>query len=294
MKDINLTIKKNANFIFETDGVLLNIMANEITTTGGYYTRRKHSLYNDFHTHSYYELFFVVDGTLNVYFEDEVVQLQKNTVLLINPEIAHHTKIDAEDGASRYTFDFVFQAKKKTQTANTLCEFFTFDKYLLLKIDDFCRVQLDFFAQALSQSEPTMAGCHFLTFLLGASKLLNKEEADKPSLFNDTEANRLYKIERLCSAFYADEFPLSLLAEELHLSERQVERIIKKHYGYGFHALITSYRMRQAERLLLLGIPVGEISEATGCGSPSAFHRAFRNTFGCSPNEHLKKKQSEE
>ncbi len=292
MKDINLTVKKNANFIFETDGVLLNIMANDVSTVG-YYPRRKHPLYNDFHTHLYYELFFVVDGALNVYFEDEVVQLSKNTVLIIRPETPHHTKIDDEDGASRYTFDFVFHTKKKTETANTLCDFFSFPKYLMLKIDDFCHAQLDFFVRALSECEQTMAGCHFLSFLLGASKLLDKEMAEKPSLFNDTEANRLYKIERLCSAFYAEEFPLSLLAEELHLSERQVERIIKKHFGYGFHALITSYRMRAAELLLLRGTPVGEISEAVGYGSPSAFHRAFRNTYGCSPNEYLKKKREE-
>lgn len=289
MKDIDLNIKKESNFIFETDGVLLNMMTGAAAMLG-YYPRRKRPHHSEYHTHALYELFYVVDGALLVHFCDskETVRVEKGQFLFVSPEVSHFTEIDPIEGAARYTFDFTFRIKKKTQTANRLCDLFSFPDYLKMPSDDFCRAQLEFFIRARTQNEETMAGCHFLSFLLGVYKALGKENMAGPPVFNDTEANRLYKIERLCSTFYAEGFPLSLLAEELHLSERQVERIIKKHYGCGFHALITSYRMKEAKLLLLKGVPVSAVAETVGYSSSSVFHRAFRNTFGVSPNEFVR------
>ena len=291
MRDNVLNIKKNSNIIFEADGVFLNMMSGDVSTLG-YYPRRKRPAHNNFHTHSWYEIFYVLDGSLTIHFKDESVRVEKNSVIFVPPLVPHYMEIDEKEGASRYSFDFSITKRKKTRTSQALEILLSFEKYLKLSLNSYCRTQLNFFAHALSDEDEVVAGCHFLSFLLSVSKVANaKNEQAKPVL-NDTETTRLYKIERLCSSLYAQEFPLSMLADELHLSERQVERIIKKHYGCGFHALITSYRMHDAQLLLIEGTAIGAVAEAVGYSSTSSFHRAFRNTFGMSPNEFLQQKTS--
>lgn len=288
MKDTALHTKKPSNFVFEADGVMLNMMHGDIFTPN-YYPRRKHSAHSDFHTHSLYEMFFVVDGVLTVHFDDEDVKVEKNTVLFLAPDVRHYTVIDPDDGASRYTFHFAYQAKRKTRTTNALSYLFSFPKYFKMSIDAFESMQLELYSRALAEREEALAGCYLLSFLLSKGISLGKgESSEQIMLAGDTEAGRLYKIESLCSSLYAEAFPLSLLAEELHLSERQIERIIKRHYGMGFHALITSYRMREAKGLLLKGASVSEVAEAVGYSSSSAFHRAFRLHFGMTPNEYMR------
>ena len=293
MKDIALKTTKSLNFMFEADGVVLNILHGNVSMLG-YYPRRKHPGHSDYHTHTFYEAFLVVEGTLAVHFGEETVFVEKNSVIFIAPNIRHYSEIDPKIGAARYVFHFVFQTKKRTRTTNTLSEFFSFPKYLKIGVDSFSCAQLELFSRALSQNEETLSGCLFLAFLLNVSKTIGKEDClEQNIIFNDTEASRLYKIEQLCSSLYAEKISLALLAEELHLSERQVERIIKKHYGMGFHALITTFRLREAKELLLEGMAVGAVAEAVGYSSYSAFHRVFRNYLGISPNEYVRKMHTE-
>ena len=110
-------------------------------------------------------------------------------------------------------------------------------------------------------------------------------------MLDDTESNRIYRIENICHSFFTEKsISLSLLAEELHLSERQVERLFKRQYGCNFHMYITHLRMQEALAMLKDGVAASVVAESVGYSSVSAFYRAFRLSFGCSPREFLQKK----
>ena len=100
---------------------------------------------------------------------------------------------------------------------------------------------------------------------------------------SDSEVGRIYKIEQALYSYYSKELPLSYLAEQLHLSERQLSRVFKKQYGIGYREKNRELRMRSAARLLLRGESIAAAAREVGYRSESAFYAAFKSFFGISP-----------
>ena len=65
-------------------------------------------------------------------------------------------------------------------------------------------------------------------------------------------------------------------------------RLFKAQTGSTVHAYIRQKRLLWAARLIREGVPAGKAAADSGFGDYSAFHRAFRDSFGISPAE-LKK-----
>jgi transcriptional regulator GlxA family with amidase domain len=77
------------------------------------------------------------------------------------------------------------------------------------------------------------------------------------------------------------------LAEEVHLSQRQLQRLFKKETGARISSLLAEQKLQQAV-ILLTGssLSIKEIAYATGYEHPSSFTRAFENRFGRSPKDY--------
>lgn len=77
------------------------------------------------------------------------------------------------------------------------------------------------------------------------------------------------------------------LAETLHLSKRQLARILLNHYGMTFRQKKLAARMEHAKYLLqMTDMHVYQIAEATGYHSEAAFYKAFRNHYQLTPQEY--------
>lgn len=79
------------------------------------------------------------------------------------------------------------------------------------------------------------------------------------------------------------------LAEELHLSKVQVNRILKKHYGITFRGKLVRARMARAAWLLChTDEKIEKIAEDVGYGSASTFREAFRKRYDMPPEKYRK------
>lgn len=77
------------------------------------------------------------------------------------------------------------------------------------------------------------------------------------------------------------------LAEELHLSKAQVNRVLKKHYGMTFREKLLRARMARAVWLLRhTDKKLDEVAGEVGYGSASAFHEVFRKQFHMPPEKY--------
>ena len=77
------------------------------------------------------------------------------------------------------------------------------------------------------------------------------------------------------------------LADILHLSKRQLARILLNHYGMTFRQKKLATRMEHARYLLqMTDMHVYEIAAATGYLSEAAFYKAFRNHYQLTPQEY--------
>ncbi len=79
---------------------------------------------------------------------------------------------------------------------------------------------------------------------------------------------------------YNKEVGLADLAAELHYSEKQTERLIKKHTGLTFKQAIVGYRMALAQHLMkTTNLPLSEIAQRVGYRSYNGFRQAYKQ-FG--------------
>lgn len=84
------------------------------------------------------------------------------------------------------------------------------------------------------------------------------------------------------------EYPISpsVLAKELGISTRQLERLFQRYVGTSPKRHYTSLRLREAYRLIVQNkIDLTQVALITGFASPSHFSKCFRGQFGMSPHE---------
>ena len=86
-----------------------------------------------------------------------------------------------------------------------------------------------------------------------------------------------FLIHEFFSHRYAEDLTLADLAEALHLSERQTERLVYKHTGSSFRDELAKSRGVVAARLLFEGnMSLGEISAYVGYRSYAGFWKAMK------------------
>lgn len=84
------------------------------------------------------------------------------------------------------------------------------------------------------------------------------------------------------------------LAEKLHLSRRQLSRVMQAHYGMSFRQKLLSARMDRAGWLLRTsGLPIAQICSNVGYNSEAAFYQNFKSYYGMTPWQYRKNQKEQ-
>ena len=87
--------------------------------------------------------------------------------------------------------------------------------------------------------------------------------------------------------FYKEEPSLQTLAEQLHLSVSQTQRLLKSYYGTSFREQLTHSRIDIAKRMILDGsLSLETIAEEVGYSSYNGFFEAFCAQTGMTPSQY--------
>lgn len=123
-----------------------------------------------------------------------------------------------------------------------------------------------------------------------------KDVVEKEVLINGKKNSKVYltpqKINEINQLLQTPEFiydqkiKLEQFAQRVAVNSTYLNRYFNQEYGCSFLQYLTSLRIEQAEMLLRdSNAEIGDICYNTGFNSPSAFHKAFKNRYGCSPSE---------
>jgi AraC-like DNA-binding protein/mannose-6-phosphate isomerase-like protein (cupin superfamily) len=101
---------------------------------------------------------------------------------------------------------------------------------------------------------------------------------------------------RLASDFIQDNFrrPLTLetVAERVHISGRQLQRIFAERGGTTFSEYVEKVRLAKAcERLVQTREPIERIALEHGFSTSNYFHRVFKKRFGCTAKQYRERHQ---
>jgi AraC-like DNA-binding protein len=100
----------------------------------------------------------------------------------------------------------------------------------------------------------------------------------------EPQNNLLRNINRCMSEWKGRPVGVSDLARELNLSESRLRARFKQAAGIPLGSYIQNYRLNRAMALLrTTKLPIAEVAEEAGFGSPQAFCRLFKKELGLTP-----------
>ncbi len=248
------------------------------------------------HIHQYVEVFVCCRGTLRFELykndnESETAVATENDCFLIPIEYSHHL-ISADEDAEWYSFGFHVGRIGRRGTAG-LCEQLS----VLKKMDVPCRLhgQNRFCNEVrrLFRSEYSKGACLpalQITVLLAellkeTGRAVAGSSADR--LWMKDGNSQFTVLEHILAARYMEKLTYRTLADDLHISERQLSRIIKKRYGMTMHQVLFEKRLEAARRMMAKGeTNLSKLATEVGFANGAAFRKAFFEKYGTTPRQY--------
>jgi AraC-like DNA-binding protein len=122
--------------------------------------------------------------------------------------------------------------------------------------------------------------------MMDKNKILIKEKSS-PLIQTDGVQDRKIKIEEYIFLHFPNQITEDDLAKEMHLSKRQLSRVIDKLFGKTFKQMLCDVRLNRAAQLLIESdASVDDIAYSVGYTSLSGFYTAFRGKFSLSAGQY--------
>lgn len=249
------------------------------------------------HTHAHDELFACLEGSFHLQTESGLLTVNEGDIVIVPPDFPHH-KLPTSDGTKWCCLDFVCVGRRRANTIDlrkqlsALCN----SKQLLIAHNEpaLCR-EIAKAADMLESEGSVLPALRLITVLTELSeKPLQRIaagdtlHAPTPETMELTDINRLSRLDYLINGCFVDPtLTLSRAAKLLYISERQLERIMRKEYGGSFHHVLTEKRLETAASMLTeTDLAVEQISSDTGFPSKATFARAFQKKYGETPTRY--------
>ncbi len=243
------------------------------------------------HNHSFFELHLIKEGETGVRLDDGGFTACAGDFYLNAPGV-YHEQFTGKDGqALEYCLSFNFMPDRNAGTeaaalfrilAETPCKCFK-DTHGLIS----------FFDVALEEAYSKRVGFYNKIRDIASLILLNTAQCIgemRPSdygvpLKSSKGDFRFAQIEKFINDNITSAITVRQLADFIHLSEKQITRIVRKNAGISSKDLIIRNKIRKAADLLKnSSLAINEISRVLGFSSEFYFSQYFKRFNGCPPS----------
>lgn len=246
----------------------------------------------DFHYHEFDKLVILLSGNVTYLVEDQTYALQPWDLLLVKHHCIHKAVIDRSQEYQRiivYLAGAYFE--RLMPEAGLMASFDRADRRQTCRFapnqEERRELESIFrqYSAAVQDSRPgseTLRELAILALLVEVNRVVSRQEPPA----NDWQTGCDPKIRQTLSYInehLTQELGVETLADRVYLSKYHFMRLFKAQTGSTVHAYIRQKRLLYAARLIRAGTPAAQASEEAGFGDYSAFHRAFRESFGVSP-----------
>lgn len=229
---------------------------------------------SDIHKHTDHEVFFILDGEMELVLEDNTLSF-RNCAVIVPAGVGHYTLIDAER-----LFVLYFSSDEGIASLVPL-------QVRSFEIDDDVR----FFVEKLSAGADGDDSFHYVSLLFSSIVRRLAPEVYSKRGGNVDLHKYAFEIDDYIEHHYSEQIRLAELARHLHLCEKQVSRVIKREYGCSFSALVNQKRLAVASMMLRhTDITVSAIARTVGFENDNYFYRVFKEKYGSTPNEYRNQK----
>lgn len=236
------------------------------------------------HCNAEYELHVILQGTCTLDVEDSQHQLHAGQAVLIAPG-KYHKPNSVPGDFERFSLSFTLEkgsllSAMKLAVPQSIC--FVPSSELM----QYCN---RFVAESERKTPFQKYAQEALLTLLAVALIRDLQLANYQAAQWEEEETpgRIDLIDNYFERHFHEKNGSVVLAEQLHLSKRQLDRILNAHYGMGFQEKLIQTRMDHAALLLrTTDKTVQDIIGAVGYNSVTAFYKAFRDTFRMTPQQY--------
>ena len=243
----------------------------------------------DFHFHEFDKLVLLISGAVDYTVEGSTYRLRPWDVLLVRHHAIHRAIIDKSVPYERVILylDHGYFERLMPEAGLLRC----FDEadasrsYLLSPTAE-QRRELEAAVETYERSArdrrfgaEAMCETVILQLLIHVSRMATAAP-DRPDAAGDM---KIQKAIAYIDEHFREELSVEQLAERVYLSRYHFMRLFKQQTGSTVHSYIRQRRLLYAARLIREGVPAAKAALESGFGDYSAFHRAFRDSFGISP-----------
>lgn len=244
------------------------------------------------HSHAFYEIIFVKQGTADYIIADKSYTAQKGSLVAIPPHTPHQILFGNMSVAyERYIFwvDTTFWLQVKQPFINldfaiNRCESMNiymasihpnvFDPLLLL----FDGIHTDFLKNGATCNDLLLA--RTLVLIATINHTLYTQQFD---LLPFVEATPLDKLLDYVDSHLSHPLQTQDIADHLNMSTASISRLCKTRLGISLYQFVLKRRLIYSQSQILADIPLNLVYQNVGFSDYSAFYRAFKKEFGTSP-----------
>ena len=248
----------------------------------------------DFHFHDFDKLVILISGAVDYLVESSGYQLRPWDVLLVKHHTIHKAEIDRSVPYERIIIYFDREYFENIMPGAKLMECFDLaDRHgrHLLKAEP---EQLEELKAAISRYEALRGDQRFGAFAMGETMMMqllihiSRLSEVEPGKSETKYDPKIQQVLSYINENFHSELSVDALAERVYLSKYHFMRLFKAQTGTTVYAYVRQKRLMHAARMIREGFPAQKAAVDSGFGDYSAFHRAFKETFGTSPGR-LKK-----
>ncbi len=271
----------------------------------------KHLLMPTRHNHAFYEVFLISLSRGKFSIDGNSEEISGNTMIIVGPSQYHSVIYEESQDNVVYSFRFSFEPKQDDESTQKQAQaeevLGCLKELSLIKCRD-THNSFQIIEQIKKELNQREIGCNdaieSLVALLITNCLRNVnihicENAGKDVTYikkeriqstdADPKLKDLINIEKYFADNHADDKMLESLAEHLHLSKRQTERLIKSYFGVTYREKLIMTRIETAKELLLgTHLSIDDIASGVGYSSRTSFSTSFKNYEGITPADFKK------
>ena len=249
----------------------------------------------DFHFHEFDKLVILLEGSVNYLVEEQSYDLLPWSVLLVRHHAIHKAVIDRSRPYERIILYLDRQYFERAFPGAGLMDCFDQAdrrrRHLLTATEE----QLKELKAAVEANEKAAAdtrlGAQTMreTLIIQLLIHINRLHEAAPERAEVRGDPKVQEALSYINEHFREELSVEILAERLYLSPYHFMRLFKAQTGSTVHAYVRQKRLMNAARLIREGVPAARAAADSGFGDYSAFHRAFKESFGVSPGKMMEK-----
>lgn len=245
------------------------------------------------HNHHDFEIRYVLSGFCDQIINKQKYSAKEGTVMLVRPYEYHYQITEKE--SSQYNLRFNILPPSENAPAQEEKAYHSCENILknIRCLEDQTR-NLAFYLKQLTEevyrekdiySEILRSLCTLIFIEVFRLSEFPITAFFSPNVFLQRGFSR-GKVDEFFRTKYLSDIHINDLANDMKLSERQVNRVIHKMFGMSFTQKLIEMRLEKAcSQLIETNLPITKITSVCGFSSDKYFYKCFKKKFGLSPRE---------